>query len=361
MKFLLIGFFGRTYMPYMKEYEKILQEENISYDVTCFERYETAPIEITAKRLGTEYTYKQKTTAKPTSKILPAFGYFRFVKKLIRRNRYDRLIVFTTMPAIFLSPLLVFKYKKRYIYDYRDYTYEKYLWFRLAAKWVMDRAVFVCFSSKGYLKYYPGLKNYLITHNISNQDKCIHTAPNLKEKKKLCIGFLGYVRYFDVNKKIIDALANSPHFSLKYVGSSFSDCDLQSYCTSLKIENVEFLGTYLNEEKPRLYQDIDIINSVYSLESPEVKQAVPNRIYDAALFKKPILVAKGTYLSRMVEKYDLGISIDPAKDEILQSISAYICSFDSEEFTKKCNGFLFDVSRDLKIFHERIAAFIRGE
>lgn len=361
MRMLLIGFFGRTYMPYIQHYEDVLRQENVEYDACFFDRMENCATTSKSLGFGTEYTFHHITTANSLSKLIPAFQYLAFVKKLINKNDYDKLIVFTTMPAVILGPTLWKRYKGRYIYDYRDYTYEKYGFFARRVEKVIRNAAFSCFSSKGYLEYFGGINNYLITHNITNESGVVGNADDLRAKKSLCIGFLGYVRYYQLNIKLIEAFANDSKYSLQYAGSTFSDCDLESFCRQKGVHNVTFYGSYQNEQKPLLYSKVDLINSVYSLDSPEVKQAVPNRIYDAALFKKPIIVAKGTYLAAIVEKYGLGFQIDPFQDDIRAETESYIHSFDPAVFQQNCEAFLRDVRSDQNKLKEAICSFCRED
>lgn len=358
MKILLIGFFGRTYMPYIEHYERLLKSKKISYDVCFFDRSSTKYMDIKKMEFGVEYIFHHKTNANVFSKFLPAFNYINEVKRIIRKNKYDKLIVFTTMPVALMAVLLSSKYSGKFIFDYRDYTYEKIYLFRKIIENVMRKASLVCFSSKGYLTYYPKLDNYIITHNITNLESHVDFSSDLKAKSHICIGFLGYVRYFDVNSRLIKAFANERTYSLAYIGSTFSDCDLEGFCKSLNIKNVTFEGTFDNSEKPNLYEKIDIINSIYSLNSPEVKQAVPNRIYDAVLYKKPIIVAKGTYLAKLVETYGVGIVVDPFSDNMKSDICNYVLNFDNYNFLKNCNRFLEDVKNDFNVFEKKVIEFL---
>ncbi len=264
------------------------------------------------------------------------------------------------MPAVILGPILWNKYKNKYIYDYRDYTYEKYLFFAKRIEKIANNSFLTCFSSKGYLNYFSKIDNYYISHNISNEERKVELVEDLKKKKKICIGFLGYVRYFDLNTRLIDAFANNSNYFLMYAGSAFTDCDLPLYCKNNNVNNVEFYGSYENNQKPILYKSIDIINSVYSLGSPEVREAIPNRVYDAALFKKPIMVAQGTYLAQIVEQYGLGLQVDPFGDDVLSTVETYIHNFNPEVFKNNCESFLQDVRKDQERLREAVQVFIRS-
>lgn len=356
MKVLIIGFFTRTYMPYIEKYESVFKKNNIEYDLMFFDRDETSK---NVEHNNNEYIYKHITTTSRLNKIMPVLKYRGIVKKLIKKNKYDRLVICTTMPAILLFGLLKTKYKNKYIYDYRDSTYENFRFFKKWVNKIVDNSYFTVMSSKGYLEILDKNEKIIFNHNISNNECVVENTPQLQNKNHINIGFLGYIRYFDVNSKIIDALKNDSKYYLTYIGSKFSDCDLEGYCELNNIKNVSILGKYNNDEKPNLYKNIDMINSSYSTNSNEVEFAIPNRLYDAVLFKKPIITTKGTYLSKIVEQYGLGLSIDPLNDDIHKCIDKYLSEFDSDDFTKKCNNFLDEINRDEKILNNSINSFIK--
>jgi hypothetical protein len=342
-------------MPYINKYEQCLKEKNIKYDIVFFDRDSTRK-EITQN--GNEITYYHTTTTSRIRKILPVFRYINFVKKLIRKNKYDKLIVMTTMPAVLLKSLLLGKYQGKYIYDYRDTTYEHFSFFKKMVDKIIAHSYFTAMSSRGYLNILSNSRKIVINHNISNAADAICHADPLKEVHPITIGFLGYVRYFDVNSLLIKQFSNIPGYNLLYIGTPFSDCDLGKYAESINAKNVEILGRYDNNDKAKLYQCIKIINSMYSLNSSEVQYAIPNRVYDAALFKKPIMTTKGTHLSEIVEKYKLGFSVDPFNDDVPQKVQEYINNYNADDFLKACNDFLALVKRDESTLTNKIMDFL---
>lgn len=353
MKVLIVGFFTKTYMPYINNYEKVLKEKNISYDVVCFDRDSTDK----PKKDGNVYTYAHKTTANRIAKLIPVFKYGLYVKKILKENKYDKIIVLTTMPGILMAKYLFRDYKNKYIFDYRDYTYEKYGFYRKIVNKIIDNSFATFISSDGYKKYFNNQENIYLSHNISNMDDLVKNADDLKSKKKITIGFLGYVRYFDVNSKLIMDFKNDKKYALTYIGTPFSDCDLDTFCKTNSINNVTLIGKYNNDDKAKLYEKIDLINSIYSLSSEEVQPAIPNRLYDAALFKKPIIVNGGTYLSEIVEKYSLGLIVSPFDENIKDCVINYINNFDNKKFTENCNKFLNDILKDQNIMNKVINDF----
>lgn len=354
MKVLIVGFFTKTYMPYMEQYEKSLKEKNIEYDIVCFDRDCTKE----TYKEGNMYVYSHKTTASRLQKMVPVFKYAKYIKNIMKENNYDKIIVLTTMPGILIYRTLLKKYKNKYIFDYRDYTYEKYRFFKNMVNKLIDNSYATFISSEGYKRYFNNQKNIYLSHNISNMEDIIENCEPLSKKESIKIGFLGYVRYFDVNTKLINDLKNDSKYSLSYIGTAFSDCDLQGYCNDNKINNVSFIGKYDNKDKGKLYSDIDMINSIYSLNSEEVQPAIPNRLYDAALFKKPIIVNEGTYLSEIVKKNNLGLLVKPFEQNIKEEIEKYIKEFDEKQFLENCNKFLENIQNDEINMKKEINEFI---
>lgn len=357
MKYLLIGFFSRTYMPYMEKYETILKEYRIDYDIVFWNR-DAESKDIT--HIGNEYTFSCVTTTSGLKKLLPVYKYIKFIKTLIRKNRYNKLIIFTTMPAILLRSMLLNEYRGKFIYDYRDTTYEHWNFFRHFVNKIIDSSYFTAISSRGYMHVLDDNPKIIINHNISNESYIVERAKDLSKLERINIGFLGYIRYFDINGRLIDALKNSQKYVLSYYGTCFSNCHLDEYAKSVHAENVFLKGKFNNSEKPKLYQNIDIINSMYSLQSPEVKYAIPNRLYDAALFKIPIMATTNTYLADIIIKYKLGFTFDPNKGDILKKINKYVSDFDPDVFTKHCQDFLQAVSNDEEYLCQRIRDFIKS-
>ena len=92
---------------------------------------------------------------------------------------------------------------------------------------------------------------------------------NLNKDKPIRLVWLGVVRYFDHQVKIIDKLRNDQKFHIIYHGSGPDLDKLKVYCKSNKINNVEFTGAYDNRIKAKLLSEADILNNSYNLESSE--------------------------------------------------------------------------------------------
>lgn len=131
---------------------------------------------------------------------------------------------------------------------------------------------------------------------------------NYKKQKheKFTIGFIGIVRYKDQMKMLIEA-AKKTEINVLFAGFS-QDSDIMKMANER--EYVEYYGPYnYNNDIANLYSKCDCIYSVYDVKLNNVKYALPNKLYESIYCELPIIVSKDTYLSEVVQKLGVGISI----------------------------------------------------
>ena len=120
------------------------------------------------------------------------------------------------------------------------------------------------------------------------------------------------------------------------------------------------MGKFNNSEKPSLYKQIDFVNAVYGYDTLITTTALPNKLYDCAIFKKPIIVSANTYLAEIVQRYDLGFAFDHKNDNLLDVLNDYLRRFDENTFKKGCDKFLRDVKKEQDNTINRIKAALES-
>ncbi len=172
----------------------------------------------------------------------------------------------------------------------------------------VDRLVLT--SEKFYEVYYC---------NLISKDKMIYMpntpdeSPFLNYRKKdsgeFTVGFIGGVRYMEQMKMLVDA-ADALNYKVLFAGGGgYGDYErITDYCKGK--ENITFTGKYVfDRDIARLYGMVDCVYSVYDADNANVRIALPNKLYEAVLCGLPIIVAKGTYLSEVVEDWGVGVSV----------------------------------------------------
>lgn len=351
MHYLLVSYDDYFNIPYIKYYEDMLRSKNIAYDIVLWNR-SGQPV-----YLPHAHVFSAKDSHSKFGKIIPFFLWRQFASDLILKEKYDRLIVLTTMPAVLLSGLLLKKYRGRFWLDIRDFTYEN-IWPYKKLVWkLVHAAAGVSISSPAFSSFLPESGNIFLTHNISNiQSAADHCLQDM-QRRPLCIGFVGGVQFEIQNRFLLRQFANNPDFTFKYVGKVHPGCNLERFCEESGIGNVEFIPAFTNDQKPAIYESVDLINCVYGCNSQVSRLLLPNRLYDCVLFKKPIIVSKGTFLAETVSRYSLGLAVDVEQENVVEKLENYLAHFNRQEFEQGCRVFLSEVEKDMEKYTRSLSEF----
>lgn len=356
MKIGIVGFIDKNNIPYMEYYEEVFKNSNIEYECIFWDRFNNC----TTEKIGNEYIVH--ITCEPginkIRKLIPMYKFKKEIEKIIDKEQYTHLVILTTIPSVLIHKKLIEKFKEKYILDIRDYSYEKYRWYRKILRKLIENSFFTAISSKGFLKFLGKSDKIIVCHNIGNKFPVFDKVDDLSKKEIITIGFVGGVRYFDENCKLINIFVNNEKYRLAYIGRRNMDCDLESYCKEHKINNVIFQGAFKNEDKPEIYKEIDLINAIYGNESLEVTTALPNRLYDGILFKKPIIASSGTYLGEIVKKHGIGIVVEQVDGTTMDIVENYLNDFDVKKFSEKCNKFLTEVIAEQDAYIKALNLFV---
>lgn len=337
--------------PYINIYTRLFNETGVDYDIISWNREGRREDCI-------QFQYKEKSRNQIFI-LLSYVKYSLFVKKTIKRNKYKGLVVFTPQVGIFLSLFLKRYYKNRYIFDYRDLSLEQNRLFSKLFKSVLSNSYANVISSPGFMKYLPSGFNYIISHNFNTElvrialNKEAHPYSG-EDIKILTIGALRT----DMNIEVMDALGNLSGYDLSFVGKGISAAYLEDYSKSKHLSNVEFTGYYKKEEEPAIFENNTFVNIVYPL-IPSHISALSNRFYNSLIFKRPMIVTKGTTQGDYVQKYGVGLVVEDCVS-LNKNIKDYIKSFVFDEYSKRCNNLLTIFLEENKIFEDKVALFVNS-
>lgn len=356
MKVLIVDTVSYDRAPYLQYYIKACKEKNVPFDLFLWNRDMNGGLQ-KDKNIFTMNCVCPFGGSK-LKKIFPMLKYRKALLQTIKNNHYTHLVLVNTLAPEMISSYVLSHYKGKYILDIRDYTYERISIYKKIENTLIRNSNFTTISSRGFLKFIDSNPKIIVNHNISNIKYAVK-EPTLRSRKPVRIGFVGSVRYPEENIKLIEALRGKD-FLLKYVGPEVAGCDLKGYCTKNNIINVIFQGKFKNHEKAAIYKEIDIINSIYGDFSLEVTTAIPNRYYDALLFKKPIIASKGTYLGELVRENGIGLVVDLNQDSVEDKLVDYIHQFDTSKFLINCHRALNDIMTEQNNFYQYIKEFLQN-
>ena len=344
--------------PYIKKYQQVLSE-NHELDVILWDRHN---VEETLEGVNTIYKYEKRMDEQVTklSKICNFFMYGQYCKKILDKEKYDKIIVLHNVFGVFLGKYLRQKYNKHYIIDIRDYSYENNKMYYFLEKKVIAHSGMAVISSKGYLSFLPA-GQYVVAHNDSklSEDTVREIRNRQKKNGPICLSFIGLVRFIEKNQYLIRELGNDERFVLAYFGQN-SEL-LEKFTKESKYTNVAFAGRFEPAQTIDFYKKTDIINNYYGNSSLSLKRALSNKLYYAAQLGIPILVCKGTYMEEISTSYGFGIAIDDSKNNFADSLYNAYMDIDREKLLSGCERFLETVRNDNRLFEKSLKYFIEQE
>lgn len=347
------------YCPYLDKYLKVFKEQKKDFEVLFWNRENNNNI-----YSGNYICFNKKSelNKRPISKIVDFLQFGTWLKNTISIKKYNGLIVLSTLSGIFIMSTVLKNYNKKYIFDIRDYSYEKYKLFYYLEDKIIRNSRFTCISSSGFKEFLPKKYDYVMAHNFNYND--IEQSRNFKKKKKgsvLNLVWNGTIRYFDHQSEIINRLKNDSRFNMVYHGSGPELEKFKKYCEVKQINNVYFKGAYDNSTKACLLENADILNNSYGTKNEnKVNYAIANKYYDGLIYGIPQLVEINTYKYEKVTRLGVGIGLDVNDENFADSLYNYYFSIEEDKFNKSCKGELEIVLKEDELYLKKIRDFINS-
>lgn len=233
---------------------------------------------------------------------------------LIRhRGRYDLIHAcdFDTVGPALLSKIL---FGKQVVYDIFDF-YADHLratpgWIKgiirrmdfLAIRWA-DAVILVDKIRMGQIQ---GSKPKRITI-INNSPRDVYhqmDGEELDVEKDLVLIYVGLLQVERGLLELLDVLTRQPSWSLHLAG--FGGDETRIVGRARELENVRWYGRISYQRALELTAGSDVSIATYDPSIPNHRYASPNKIYEAMMLAKPVIVARHTNMDRMVERWDCG-------------------------------------------------------
>lgn len=347
MRICLICPSNILYMPYVENYIKILNEINIDYTIINWDRFKIED--------ESEFSYRDSKVGHQRN-FFDYLNYVRFVTNILKKNNYDKIVIFGIQLVFYLRQYLIKNYSNKYIIDIRDYN--KILKF-FSIESAIKNSSFTAISSPGYEEWLPISNNYVVNHNtkIETLDEMTILGNNSINIKEISINYIGSLRDYDINESFIDSLKNKNNFNLNYYGEGIINKKIYNHIYENEIINVKIAGQYRREEEHKLYMESSFINALIPNDSINSITLLPNRLYNAVIYGKPLITFKGTYLSKIVEEYELGIVLSDFDNMDLKIIE-YINNFKCDNFNLKRKLFIQKIIEDNMNFINNLKKFI---
>ncbi len=337
--------------PYVEKYTKILEEKNIEYDYILWDR---SNVKKDYPKNYIVYSEYSDLYIKKYKKMGSFIRFAKYLNKMIQDNNYDRLIVLTSIPAIICYKLLTGEYKNKFIFDFRDLSFEKNHIFKHMLKRIIYNSYFTCISSPGFKEVLPKY-NYIIAHNFQYKYLKNNNLENDKKNPIIRLLHIGITRGERYNKKLADIFGNDNRFEVYIIGDGNDTESFKEYIQNFK--NINVHGRYNNLEKEKYINNADMLLYYYPC-SFNNNRALANKYYDGIIFRKPLVGNENTYSGKRIISKKLGISLSLEDEQFSNKLYDYYCNLSMEQFYYNAKAELDSVVEEDTIYLQKIEEFL---
>lgn len=357
MKILFLGFTNIEFLPYIHFYLNAIDKQEHELHLLYWNRSEIQRQTSIEGIICHSYDCVMADTLKFIQKVPKILGYGKFAKKIINKLNPDFLIVMHSTTAYTIRHLLSGKYKKNYIFDFRDITYEpKSSYYRYCVKRIIENSALSFTSSNSYRKFLPDTNNLLTSHNLLKENLAKHSFYSQRNqgKEPIRIAFWGLIRHESFNRKIVKMIGNDKRFEIHYYGrAQGSLVDFLKEITD-KYSNIFYHGEYLPSDREQFSLCTDILHNMFSSEDINMSLAMANKYYDGLLFYLPQLCTKGSYMGSLSDEKHIGLSCSPDDEDFADNIYNYYTSLDFTTFRKYCDIALSEIIQEIEYGEQMI-------
>jgi glycosyltransferase involved in cell wall biosynthesis len=237
----------------------------------------------------------------------------------------------TILPALLARGL----WRKLVIYDVFDYYAEMLRatpsllkqWIRSVDQWAMGTADALILADDSRLDQIKGARprRLEIVFN-SPEDVLSQTNPSLlrrPDRSELHIAFVGLLQLERGLLQLLEVLSHHPEWTMDLAGFGGDESKISDRAKQLG--NVQVHGRVPYETALELTRVADVLVATYDPQIPNHRYASPNKLFEAMMLAKPIIVAEGTSMDRIVAQAGCGLVVPygvvPALDRALTTLA----------------------------------------
>lgn len=277
------------YSPYIFYYTNILDELEIEYELIYANQNQ-----LEEKFDKTSYPIEWNVNC---SRAVEYLKYSRKVISIIKKKRYNGLIMLTAITATYCSNFLVKYYLNKYIVDIRDYTHENIWLYNLLEKKAIFNSAITVISSPMFRKFLPKF-DYKICHNINFKVESQKTWRK-PMKDRIIIGYVGSLGYKENCVSLIKLVNEDERFEFRIYGSEPGEHSIETLVKSLNNNRITYHGAYMPNEKETIIDSVDILFNTYGNGCALLDTALSNKLYDAFYHKKLLLTSPNTAMAEI--------------------------------------------------------------
>lgn len=189
---------------------------------------------------------------------------------------------------------------------------------------IIKRSLLTTMTSEGFISYH-GLENkrdniIVVPNRVNPALLKLEYHHKMLDMNNLSIGFVGGYRYQSVLNFTREVVTKHPSITFHIFGN-INQFEEELKALDVRCPNLVLHGIFKNPaELPSVYETLDLVLATYDATSINAQYAEPNKMYESIFFRVPIIVSKGTFLSKKVERFGIGYSVDALDNEDIDKL-----------------------------------------
>jgi glycosyltransferase involved in cell wall biosynthesis len=221
----------------------------------------------------------------------------------------------TVLPALFLKKI----WNKPLVYDifdfYADHLRRTPQWIKKCIRrvdfWAIGQADAVILADESRKEQIRGSqpRHLAIIYNSPQDWQAKNPSPSVRQGDSpgLRIAYVGLLQKERGLFQLLDVISRHPEWQLDLAG--FGGDQEQILALASQMENVRWHGRVPYEVALSLSAAADVLIATYDPLIPNHRFSSPNKLFEAMMLAKPVIVAKDTHMDQIVERYQCGIVI----------------------------------------------------
>lgn len=205
--------------------------------------------------------------------------------------------------------------KCRFIFDIFDFIcgdpQNLFQWaVKKAQYWLIGHADGTIICTEQRRKQIRGAKprKLVVVHNAPDLRISRDNPPVQVEKEKISVVYVGVLQDNRLLLEMLSYFKRSP--DIHFYAGGFGLLEKELRAASEQYDNIHFLGKLSYGQTLALEAQCNIMTAIYDPDIENHRFAAPNKLYESLMLGKPVLMAKGTGMSDVVEDNRIGELID---------------------------------------------------
>jgi glycosyltransferase involved in cell wall biosynthesis len=177
-----------------------------------------------------------------------------------------------------------------------------------------------------FLKKEYGINNFILLRNLPRYYKPelnynLRSYLQIKPEKKIIL-YQGVLLKGRGIEKVFSVLKELPDFIFAIAGGGEFENHYQKLAEQMNLnDQVFFIGKFSQEDLPKITSSADIGVALIENLSISYYHALPNKLFEYIMAEVPAIVSNLPQMKEIVEKYDVGFTVDfDNRDELISAI-----------------------------------------